>query len=178
MKNNRTTCLVQTSAFAALMALCAWISVPALVPFTLQTFGVFLAAALMGAKKGTLAVGLYIALGAAGLPVFSGGQAGWGVLLGQTGGYITGFLPGAFLCGFLAKKAKTRPLLLFGAMLAGLLCVYITGSLWFAAVYLPKDGAYNLWAAFTACVLPFVIPDILKIALAVFVVRRVSNFIK
>ena len=178
MKNNRTTGLVQISAFAALMALCAWISVPALVPFTLQTFGVFLAAALVGAKKGTLAVGLYIALGAAGLPVFSGGQAGWGVLLGQTGGYITGFLPGAFVCGFLAKKAKTRPLLLYGAMFAGLLCIYITGSLWFAAVYISKSGVYNLWTAFATCVLPFVIPDILKIALAVFVVRRVSKFIK
>ena len=178
MKKNRTTWLVQVSTFAALMALCAWISVPAFVPFTLQTFAVFFAAAMMGAKKGTLAVGLYIALGAAGLPVFSGGQAGLGVLLGQTGGYIAGFLPGAFLCGFLAKKARLRPLLLFGAMLAGLLCVYITGSLWFAAVYLPKDSIYNLWTAFATCVLPFAIPDILKIALAVFVVRRVSKFIK
>ena len=78
--------------FAVAIAICSWISVPATVPFTLQTFGVFLAAAVLGGKRGTLAVLVYLALGMAGVPVFAGFQGGMGCLLGSTGGYLIGFL--------------------------------------------------------------------------------------
>ena len=71
---------------AAIICVCAWITVPATVPFTLQVLGVFLSIRLLGGKKGTAAVAVYILLGMVGLPVFSGFQAGAGVLLGPTGG--------------------------------------------------------------------------------------------
>ena len=75
--------------FAALMAICSWISIPTTVPFTLQTMGVFTAVGLLGGKRGTTAVLVYILMGAIGLPVFSGFTGGMGILFGSTGGTTT-----------------------------------------------------------------------------------------
>ena len=77
---------------AALIAVCAWISIPAEVPFTLQTFAIFAVCGLLGGRRGTVSVLVYLLLGAVGLPVFSGFRGGLGALLGTTGGYILGFL--------------------------------------------------------------------------------------
>lgn len=84
--------LSRVALFAALMAICSWVSIPTPVPFTLQTFAVFLAPGLLGGKMGTIAVGTYLLLGAVGLPVFAGFSGGIGTLLGATGGYLLGFL--------------------------------------------------------------------------------------
>ena len=89
---NKTHDMVFIAVFAVLMAICSWISIPMAVPFTLQTFGVFIAVGILGGKNGTLAVLIYIILGAIGVPVFAGFQGGIGVLAGSTGGYIVGFL--------------------------------------------------------------------------------------
>ena len=78
--------LVLIALFAALMALCAWVTVPYAVPFTMQTFGVFLALLLLGGKRGTICMAVYLLLGAVGLPVFSGFRGGVGALVGSTGG--------------------------------------------------------------------------------------------
>ena len=78
--------------FAVLLTVCAWISVPLPVPFTLQTFAIFAALGILGGRRGTWAVAVYLLLGAVGLPVFSGFRGGLGALLGTTGGYILGFL--------------------------------------------------------------------------------------
>ena len=77
---------------AALIAICSWISIPAAVPFTLQTFAIFCVLGLLGGKRGTVAIVVYILLGAVGIPVFTGFNAGLGALLGTTGGYILGFI--------------------------------------------------------------------------------------
>ena len=84
--------LAYAAVGAVLIAVCSWISIPAAVPFTLQTFAVFFVLSLLGGKLGTLSILVYILLGAAGIPVFAGFSAGLGVLLGSTGGYIAGFL--------------------------------------------------------------------------------------
>ena len=91
-KRFSTRDLVYVAVFAALMAICAWISIPTTVPFTLQTMGVFLAVGLLGGRRGSLAVFVYLLLGAVGAPVFSGFTGGVGSLVGTTGGYILGFL--------------------------------------------------------------------------------------
>lgn len=98
-------------AFAALIVVCAIL--PAIhltgpVPITLQTFGVLLTGAVLGAKRGFLAVLLYLALGAAGLPVFADGKSGLAVLVGPTGGYLAGFAFAAALCGFLVERLAGR----------------------------------------------------------------------
>lgn len=89
---SKTYDLVYIAVFAVLMAVCSWISVPTAVPFTLQTFAVFMAVGVLGGRRGTMSVALYIILGAVGVPVFAGMTGGIGILTGTTGGYIVGFL--------------------------------------------------------------------------------------
>ena len=84
--------LVYTAVMAALITVCAWITIPTVVPFTLQTFAIFLAVGVLGGKLGSLAVGVYLLMGAVGLPVFSGFSGGLGSFAGVTGGYLVGFL--------------------------------------------------------------------------------------
>ena len=92
----------------AVMAVCAWITIPFTIPFTMQTFGVFITLRLLGGRKGTAVIGLYILLGIVGVPVFSGFGAGIGVLAGPTGGYIAGFLlTGLLYC--VVKGMAHRP---------------------------------------------------------------------
>lgn len=171
--------MAQIAVFAAITAVSAWITVPAYVPFTMQTFAVFLAAGVLGSKKGTLAVLIYILLGVLGLPVFSGGRAGLGVVFGETGGYIIGFLPAVYICGRLNSVQKCR-FSLFLSMLSGLLIIYVFGILWFWVVYARGDEAKSLLMIATGGVLPFIVPDLIKIALATVVAgqlkRRTSLF--
>lgn len=84
--------LAYTALGAVLIAVCSWITIPMAVPFTMQTFAVFLTLSLLGGRRGTAAIAAYVLLGAVGLPVFSGFSGGFGVLLGATGGYIAGFV--------------------------------------------------------------------------------------
>lgn len=95
--------------FAVVIAICSWISIPTVVPFTLQTFAVFLAVAVLGGKRGTLAVIVYVLLGAVGLPVFSGFKGGIGVLLNTTGGYIIGFVFSALVMWAFENPLGKRP---------------------------------------------------------------------
>ena len=90
--------------FTALITVCSWISIPTTIPFTLQTFAVFLTVALIGTKRSFISVIIYILLGAVGLPVFSGFKGGVGALLGPTGGYIIGFLFTALITGLILDK--------------------------------------------------------------------------
>ncbi len=166
------------SVFAALMVVCAWIWIPGPVPFTMQAFGVFLAAALMGERRACAATLVYILLGAAGVPVFSGARGGIGVLLGPTGGFILGFLPMAYLCGKICSKIKRSPQTLILSMLAGLLGCYITGTLWYAILFLGENGKFALGTAVMQCVVPFIIPDLLKIFLAAFISNRLLKHTK
>lgn len=96
--HSKVQSMAYIALFAVVMAVCSWISIPILeVPYTLQTFAVFLAVGVLGGKRGTLAVLVYILLGAVGVPVFAGFTGGLGYLLGNTGGYIIGFLFTALL---------------------------------------------------------------------------------
>ena len=82
-KHMSTRDLVYVAVFAALMAICAWISIPTTVPFTLQTFGVFVSVGLLGGRRGSLAVLVYLLLGAVGAPVYAGFTGGFGPLMGR-----------------------------------------------------------------------------------------------
>ncbi len=158
---------------AALMAICSWISIPAAVPFTMQTFGVFLSVGLLGGKRGTTAVLIYILLGAVGLPVFSGFTGGIGHLFGATGGYIIGFVFSALVMWLIehlhGRSIKTLVL----SMIAGLVTCYVFDTVWFMAVYAKDSGSIGLITALTWCVFPYVIPDAAKIALAAVLTRRI-----
>lgn len=170
--------LILSSLFAALMAVGAWISVPAAVPFTLQTLMVFLALGLLGGKYGTVSVAVYIALGAVGLPVFSNFRGGIGMLLGSTGGYIIGFLGAAVLYWLITHFFGRKTLVLSLAMAGGLLVCYIIGTAWFMVVYSASTGPISLMTVLSWCIFPFIIPDALKIALAVFLTQKIGKHIK
>ncbi len=167
--------LVYIALSIALMAVCAWVQIPTAIPFTLQTFGVFTIAALLGPKRSLLAMLGYLLLGAFGLPVFSGFRSGAGVLFSATGGYIIGFLFTALITGLLlARLGHTAPALAF-SMAVGLAVCYLFGTLWYAYVYAAGNGFF---AALTVCVVPFLPADICKIAGAVLLVRRLRTHLR
>ena len=162
---------------AAVMAVCSWISIPAAVPFTMQTFGVFLAVGLLGGRNGTLAVVIYLLLGAAGLPVFSGFTGGIGHLFGATGGYIIGFVFSALLMRLMERLLGRSFKALVASMIAGLLVCYAFGTAWFMVVYARDSGSIGLITALSWCVFPYIIPDALKILLAAVMTRRLRPLI-
>ncbi len=159
--------MVLCSLFAALIAICAWISIPVSdIAFTLQTLGIFLSLGLLGGRRGCVAIGLYLLIGAVGLPVFSGFQGGIGMLAGVTGGYLWGFLfAGLAYCH--AERFGKLP-----AMIAGQMVCYLCGSVWF---YLYTGG--GLWLILARCVMPYLLPDAVKIALSLTLSRRLARHI-
>lgn len=137
------------AAFAALIAVAAIL--PALnvagpVPVTLQTFAVLLSGAVLGARRGFLAVVLYIAVGAAGVPIFSNGAAGLGVLAGPTAGYLIGFPFAAALCGLLVARLPRRkiqtsvPLLFLVGLFSSAVFIHTAGM---AGLVLRADTTWS-----------------------------------
>lgn len=156
----RPTSLARCAFFSALMCICAWISIPmGNLSFTLQSFALMLALTVLGGKGGTVSVAVYLILGMVGLPVFSGFRGGFGTLLGVTGGYLWGFLICSLvfwgITAIFGKKAKIY------AGIAGMLCVYICGTVWFC-VY-ASGGILPILAQ---SVLPYLLPDAVKFLLA------------
>lgn len=170
--------LVYVAMFAAIITICAQIQIPTAVPFTLQTLGVFVASALLGWKRGTLSVAVYILLGLIGVPVFAGFTGGAGVLFGLTGGYIIGFLFTAFIVGIMCDKLGRKLWVLALSMTLGLLACYVFGTVWFMLIYNYTMGSISLVSALGICVAPFLLFDAIKIAAAVVLVNRLDKVVR
>ena len=153
----------------AINAVCAFITIPATVPFTLQVFGIFFTLEYLGGKRGAIAVWLYLAMGAVGLPVFSGFRGGFGVLLSATGGFIMAFAAVALLYFVFSffKMPRWAHYLLAAISLA---LIYFGGCAWFVFM---MGGTFL--RALTICVLPFILPDVIKITLAFLLSARLSR---
>lgn len=177
-KKMKTLDMVYIALFACLMAICSWISVPGEVPFTLQTMGVFLTIGLLGGKRGTLAVLVYILMGVIGLPVFSGFSGGIGKLVGVTGGYIVGFLASALVMWAMEALLGKKKWALALSMVIGLLVCYAFGTAWFMVLYTSSKGAITLGAVLGMCVIPYIIPDVIKIAVALLLTNILKRFVK
>ena len=177
-KKMKTLDMVYIALFACLMAICSWISVSGEVPFTLQTMGVFLAIGLLGGKRGTLAVLVYILMGAVGLPVFSGFTGGIGKLVGVTGGYIVGFLASALVMWAMEALLGKKKWVLALSMVVGLLICYAFGTAWFMVLYTSSKGAIALGIVLGKCVIPYIIPDVIKIAVALLLTNILKRFVK
>ena len=163
--NHSTRNMVRGALFAGVMAICAWLAVPVSdIGFTMQTFGIFLALGLLGGKWGTVSIGIYLLLGLVGLPVFSGFRGGPGVLLGVTGGYLWGFLASGFVYWAMERFGKLP------AMAAGLIACYACGTLWFLQY---SGGGIGL--VLLRCVVPYLIPDGIKLFLAWSLSRRLAR---
>lgn len=169
--------MVYIAMFAVLIAVCSWISVPATVPFTLQTFGVFVTVGVLGGKRGSLSVLVYLLLGMIGVPVFAGFSGGISCLLGSTGGYIIGFLFSALVMwGMEMTFGKSRFVLVL-SMILGLMVCYLFGTVWFMTVYAHTTGAIGVMTALGWCVFPYIIPDGIKIVLAMILCKKVAQII-
>lgn len=173
---NKTRDIVYTAFFAVLIAVGSWISIPMTVPFTLQTFAVFVTLGILGGRRGTMAVLLYILLGAVGIPVFSGFTGGVGILLGNTGGYIAGFLlTGLIFWGMQRMFGRSLGVQVI-SMLLGLISCYFFGTVWFLLVYMRNGSTVSVVTVLGWCVIPFIVPDLVKLGLALTVARRVSRY--
>ncbi|MDE6456647.1 MAG: biotin transporter BioY [Dysosmobacter sp.] len=177
----RTKDLTLIALFTVLMAVCAWISVPVpapLIQFTMQTFAVFAALLALGGRRGTYAVTAYLLLGAVGAPVFSNFRGGLSVLLGATGGDILGFFFKALLYWLMTAKLGEELKVKIAASVLGLLVCYAFGTAWYLVLYARMGKPMGLLAALGYCVFPFVLPDLVKLALAVLLVRRAGKYLE
>ena len=177
----RTLDMAYIALFAVLMAVCACITVPLpkpLVQFTLQTFAMFMALTTLGGRRGLYAMVVYLLLGAVGVPVFSGFRGGLGVLLDTTGGYIIGFAAAALVYWLLTAKLGDSLPVKIAACVLGLAVCYAFGTAWFLVLYARTTGPIGVTTALSWCVLPYIVPDLLKLALAVVLSGRIKKFLK
>lgn len=165
-ERRKTYDMAYIAVFAVLMAICSWISIPTAIPFTLQTFAVFLAVIVLGGKRGTMSVLVFVLLGAVGVPVFAGFTGGLYVILGNTGGYIIGFLFAGLLMWLMERLFGRKMWVQAVSMLLGMVTYYVFGTIWFMIVYMRTTGPVGLTAVLGWCVIPFIIPDLIKAALA------------
>ena len=172
VQRSKTYDIVYIAVFAVIMAICSWISIPAAVPFTLQTFGVFIAAGVLGGKRGTLSVLVFILLGAVGIPVFANFSGGIGVLAGPTGGYIIGFIVMAIIAGLVIDNCRKPWLQLIG-MIVGTIVCYLFGTIWFCVV-----AGYTFQAALAVCVIPFIPADLVKMIIAMLIGPMIKKRIR
>ena len=162
----------------AIIVICTWVTIPiGPIPITLQMFAIPLIICILPARCSIAAVCVFLLLGCIGLPVFSGFRGGIGVLLGPTGGYLLGYIPGtvagALIAAFAKKHFSDRkvPLVAF-QILAGIaftLVAYLTGWIQYANV-----AGISLEASFLVSVAPFIIPDLVKVIVAVVCAQPVS----
>ncbi|MCD4744603.1 MAG: biotin transporter BioY [Desulfobacteraceae bacterium] len=166
--------ITYSSLFVALIAAGAFLAIPVgPVPIVLQNMFVLLAGIILGPRWGLACVGIYLLIGACGLPVFSNGKAGIGHIFGPTGGYLLGYLPAVFITGLIAKKWDKKMIATVFALLTGSIIVYSTGVPWLKIV----TGME--WSRTLALgMYPFILGDILKIIAATLIVKTIRPYIK
>lgn len=166
---------VKTAVLCALgcafLCICAMISVPFAVPFTMQTFALALLLLLIGGKRTLLCVLLYLAIGAIGVPVFAGFMGGIGVFTSFSGGFLAGFAVMACVFACISQNGR-RPKLALGLSFLGL---YLTACLWCALLSAIWDTPMKATAVFSLCVLPYLLPDLLKVCLAFVLARQLKK---
>lgn len=162
--------MANIAIFAALIAVFSQISISiGPIPINLALLAVFAAGGMLSAAEAVLAVLLFLVLGAAGLPVFAGFNAGLGALAGPTGGYLIGYIPAALLTGIFCKKQRSFARYAAG-MLLGLAICYTLGTVWFVL-----STKSEIWYALCVCVFPFLPGDAIKITLATFLSLKVRG---
>ncbi len=173
--NNRTRDLLMIAMFPALMGATAGISIPLfnLPPITLQTFFVLLAGLVLGPKKGALSMVVYLLIGAIGIPVFAGYNGGLGIIMGQSGGFLVGFVFAAFFVGFMknVKILNNNNLGNTPILLGGTLIIYMFGASYIRFLY---GGSIPLYLVSFA---PYYVGDIVKIIAVMYVYSRIRSHI-
>lgn len=173
--NPKTKFITRTALFAAVIALLSPFAIPlGPVPITLSLFAVLLSAVVLDWKQAAAAVAVYILLGVIGLPVFSGGKGGAAVLAGATGGYIWSYILCAVIASLVAGKTRAQGakqmLITAIGCACGVIVCYICGTLQFSVV-----AGRTFVEALSVCVIPFIIPDLIKCACAAILGTQIKN---
>lgn len=157
-----TYALAITAVMTAVICVLAPMSIPVGdVPITLATLVIYLSLYLLGWRRGSLSVLVYILIGMAGMPVFSGFSGGLGKLAGATGGYLLGYLPMAAIAGWIVDHSRSRLVHMAGMVLGTAVC-YGLGTAWYCFV-----TQSPLQAALWVCVIPFIPFDLIKMAASI-----------
>lgn len=171
--------IILCAVFASITSILAQISIPipfTTVPLTMQIFSVALTGMVLGSKKGFISIMMYLILGAIGMPVFSQMRGGIGILIGPRGGFLLGCPFMAFIVGLVSERSSSKIHIIL-SMVVGLIVIYTMGTMMFSLV--TKSSVYQ---SLLACVLPFVLADIIKLILAVnvgvVIVKRVNIGVK
>lgn len=173
-KKMETKDLTLTAVMAALICIAGPLTIAiGPIPLSLASFAVYMAGAVLGSRRGTAAVALYLLIGIIGVPVFSGFTGGFQKLAGVTGGYLIGYLPCAFLTGIGTERKAGRHWLLPAMMAAGTVILYLIGTAWFMA-----QTGKALGAALSLCVLPFLPGDAAKIVAATLIADPVRRAVR
>ena len=164
--------------FSVILLICSRISIPYVIPFTLQSLGVFLTFGILGGKRGLLSLLLYFTLGLIGIPISASGEAGINLFFNPTTGYIIGW----FLCGVMFWIVETKfgncnktRIIIFSI---GTIICYAAGTVWFMLIYAYNKTAIGVWTALCYCVFPFIIFDIIKLLVATILTNKLQNKIK
>lgn len=170
--------MVMIALFAALMCVLAPFALPiGPVPMSLISLILYFSVYIQGWKKTIISYGAYLALGVAGVPVFTNFEGGVGKLAGPTGGYLVGFFAMIMIMGvFMRTSLENRKIMKgihFVGMVLGTLVAYAFGTVWFC--YSTGSG---ILPAFMVCVFPFISTDVLKIIIALAVAPALAKQIK
>lgn len=165
--------MLYAALFAALIAVLGYVIIPlpfSPVPITGQTLAVMLAGCVLTPLQAALSIITYIFMGAVGIPVFSGGAAGIGVIVGSKGGYLLGFLIGAVLISYMKGKSNSIPRMIFACIIGGIVVVYSLGVPWLAFI-----TGMELKKAITVGALLFIPGDLLKAVVAGFIAKKINQ---
>ena len=160
-RSSHTYAMVSTALMTAVTCILAPLSVPiGPVPISFTNLAIYISLYLLDWKRGTVSYFLYLLIGFAGLPVFSGFTGGVAKLAGPTGGYIVGFIPMAIIAGIVIDHFNQRWLQLLGMIVGTAIC-YALGTAWFC-----MQAGYTVSAALAVCVFPFIPADLVKMLIA------------
>lgn len=172
--------ITYVAVFTALLAICSWISVPTPtgIPVTLQTLGIFLAVGVLGGRRGTLSILVYLLLGAIGIPVLAGFSGGVSAYISPSGGYLIGFIFTGLLMWGMEKLLGRTTWVLAVSMVLGMAAYYVFGTAWFMLVYARTEGAVGLLTVLGWCVFPYLVPDCIKMFLALTLSKVLREHVK
>lgn len=170
IRSTKTYTMSVTALMTAVTCIVAPFSIPiGPVPISLTNLAIYFSLYILDWKKGTVSYLLYLLIGLAGLPVFSGFTGGIGKLAGPTGGYIIGFIPMAIVAGVVIDKFHQRWIQIAGMIVGTVIC-YALGTMWFCL-----QSGTNVYAALSVCVIPFIPGDLIKMMIAVTIAPEIRK---
>ncbi len=177
-RNDKVKNMILIALFSTMMCLGAWLHFPSVIPATMQTFVVFCSLGILGSKSTFFVLVIYTMLGSVGLPVFSGFTGGVGALIGPTAGFLWGFFLGVPAFYLTEKYLKNKKYGLYIGYIIYIILHYIPGALWYCYFTLGELNISGILSSSAVTVLPFIVPDTVKMLLAVFTVKRLGKIFK